>query len=270
MRMCESISSVDTERGNQGQNSAEFLADETRARQHHASIHRAQPAKARTSACDPCTTPRGWGSHVAGDGADGVRAPASFNGRGRTVRYCELRRHPTRADSALAVDAPEGTVKSQHGDWQVVCRSAFAGRHLDDAHPMSSSAAANGTTESTGNDLTIEQLAAQTGMSVRNIRAHQARGLLAPPEVRMRVGYYGPEHVAQLRQIRELQDRASTSTASSGCSGTSKGRRSGCCTSSGRWRRRAATRPSRRSPSASSAGAFASTRWRGRTCSRGR
>ena len=55
-------------------------------------------------------------------------------------------------------------------------------------------------------DLTIEQLAAQTGMSVRNIRAHQARGLLAPPEVRMRVGYYGPEHVAQLQQIRELQD----------------------------------------------------------------
>jgi len=55
------------------------------------------------------------------------------------------------------------------------------------------------------NQLTIEQLAAETGMSVRNIRAHQARGLLAPPEVRTRVGYYGPEHVAQLRLIRALQ-----------------------------------------------------------------
>lgn len=54
--------------------------------------------------------------------------------------------------------------------------------------------------------LTIEQLAAETGMSVRNIRSHQARGLLAPPDVRMRVGYYGPEHVAALRLIRELQD----------------------------------------------------------------
>ncbi len=43
-------------------------------------------------------------------------------------------------------------------------------------------------------------------MSVRNIRSHQARGLLAPPEVRMRVGYYGPEHVAQLQLIRDLQD----------------------------------------------------------------
>lgn len=53
--------------------------------------------------------------------------------------------------------------------------------------------------------LTIEQLAAQAGMSVRNIRAHQARGLLDPPEVRLRVGYYGPAHVTRLRLIRELQ-----------------------------------------------------------------
>jgi DNA-binding transcriptional MerR regulator len=43
-------------------------------------------------------------------------------------------------------------------------------------------------------------------MSVRNIRAHQARGLLDPPEVRSRVGYYGPEHLAQLRLVRDLQD----------------------------------------------------------------
>ena len=57
------------------------------------------------------------------------------------------------------------------------------------------------------NQLTIEQLAAETGMSVRNIRSHQARGLLAPPEVRARVGYYGPEHVAQLRLIRDLQEQ---------------------------------------------------------------
>jgi DNA-binding transcriptional MerR regulator len=55
-------------------------------------------------------------------------------------------------------------------------------------------------------ELTIEQLAAQSGMSVRNIRAHQARGLLAPPEVRLRVGYYGREHVTRLRLIRDLQD----------------------------------------------------------------
>src|ERR671921_3041127 len=52
---------------------------------------------------------------------------------------------------------------------------------------------------------TIDELARETGMTVRNIRAHQSRGLLPPPEVRARTGYYGPEHVARLRLIRELQ-----------------------------------------------------------------
>jgi DNA-binding transcriptional MerR regulator len=55
------------------------------------------------------------------------------------------------------------------------------------------------------NDLTIEQLSAQSGMTVRNIRSHRARGLLPAPEVRDRVGYYGPPHVARLRMIQELQ-----------------------------------------------------------------
>ncbi len=53
--------------------------------------------------------------------------------------------------------------------------------------------------------LTIEQLAFETGLSVRNIRSHQARGLLPPPEVRRRVGFYGPEHVERLGVIAELQ-----------------------------------------------------------------
>jgi DNA-binding transcriptional MerR regulator len=42
-------------------------------------------------------------------------------------------------------------------------------------------------------------------MTVRNVRAHQSRGLLPPPEVRGRTGYYGAEHVARLELIRELQ-----------------------------------------------------------------
>src|SRR3954462_8577307 len=42
-------------------------------------------------------------------------------------------------------------------------------------------------------------------MTVRNLRAHQSRGLLPAPEVRGRTGYYGPEHVARIELIRELQ-----------------------------------------------------------------
>lgn len=53
--------------------------------------------------------------------------------------------------------------------------------------------------------LTIDELAQRTGMTVRNLRAHQSRGLLPPPEVRGRTGYYGPEHVARVELIKELQ-----------------------------------------------------------------
>lgn len=53
--------------------------------------------------------------------------------------------------------------------------------------------------------LTIDELGRESGMTVRTIRSHQARGLLPPPEVRERVGYYGPEHLARLRLIQELQ-----------------------------------------------------------------
>src|ERR671917_1502232 len=54
-------------------------------------------------------------------------------------------------------------------------------------------------------NLTVEQLAYETGMSVRNIRNHQSRGLLPPPEVRARTGYYGQSHVERLRLIQQMQ-----------------------------------------------------------------
>ena len=39
--------------------------------------------------------------------------------------------------------------------------------------------------------LTIGELAEAAGMTVRNVRNHQARGLLAPPSLVARTGYYG-------------------------------------------------------------------------------
>ena len=53
--------------------------------------------------------------------------------------------------------------------------------------------------------LTIDALAQATGMTVRNIRNHQSRGLLPPPVVVSRTGYYGPDHVERLNLIREMQ-----------------------------------------------------------------
>ncbi len=57
-----------------------------------------------------------------------------------------------------------------------------------------------------GSWLTIDQLAGAVGMTTRNIRAHQARGLLAPPTLDGRTGYYSAVHVERLLQIRRLQD----------------------------------------------------------------
>jgi DNA-binding transcriptional MerR regulator len=67
--------------------------------------------------------------------------------------------------------------------------------------PLYDLAVASGEDE----QLTIDELARRIGMTVRNIRAHQSRGLLPPPQVRGRTGYYGPEHVARLELIQELQ-----------------------------------------------------------------
>src|SRR5919197_1420769 len=53
--------------------------------------------------------------------------------------------------------------------------------------------------------LTIDQLAQRTGMTVRNIRAHQSRGLLPPPVVEARTGYYDEEHLARIKLIQEMQ-----------------------------------------------------------------
>src|ERR1035438_4649925 len=53
--------------------------------------------------------------------------------------------------------------------------------------------------------LTIDQLAQTAGLTVRNVRSYQSRGLIPPPEVQGRVGYYGAEHMARLELIREMQ-----------------------------------------------------------------
>ncbi|MFP5369511.1 MAG: MerR family transcriptional regulator, partial [Actinomycetes bacterium] len=54
--------------------------------------------------------------------------------------------------------------------------------------------------------LTIDQLALQSGMTVRTLRSHASRGLLQPPIIRGRTGYYGPAHLARLGFIRDMQD----------------------------------------------------------------
>jgi DNA-binding transcriptional MerR regulator len=56
-------------------------------------------------------------------------------------------------------------------------------------------------------DLTIDQLAARAGMTVRNVRSHASRGLLPSPQLRGRTAYYGAEHLARLQLIAGLQQQ---------------------------------------------------------------
>jgi DNA-binding transcriptional MerR regulator len=53
-------------------------------------------------------------------------------------------------------------------------------------------------------ELTVDELAARAGVTVRNLRAYAARGLLPPPRLVGRTGYYGREHIARLLLVREM------------------------------------------------------------------
>lgn len=74
------------------------------------------------------------------------------------------------------------------------------------------------TTDATTGDgeqaLTIDELAARAGVTVRTVRFYGSRGLLPPPEIGpRRVGRYGPGHEARLALIEELQQQGMTLAA---------------------------------------------------------
>ncbi|MGH3311224.1 MAG: MerR family transcriptional regulator [Streptomyces sp.] len=62
--------------------------------------------------------------------------------------------------------------------------------------------------------LTVEQLAARAGVTVRTVRFYSTRGLLPPPTIGpRRVGRYGPDHLSRLALIEELQNQGMTLSA---------------------------------------------------------
>ncbi|NJQ03926.1 MerR family transcriptional regulator [Streptomyces zingiberis] len=70
------------------------------------------------------------------------------------------------------------------------------------------------THELTAHGLTVDELAARAGVTVRTIRFYSTRGLLPPPEIGpRRVGRYGQEHLSRLALIEELQQQGMTLAA---------------------------------------------------------
>ncbi|MGX8909252.1 MerR family transcriptional regulator [Streptomyces netropsis] len=62
--------------------------------------------------------------------------------------------------------------------------------------------------------LTVDELAARAGITVRTVRFYSTRGLLPPPEIGpRRVGHYGPDHLSRLALIEELQHQGLTLAA---------------------------------------------------------
>lgn len=60
---------------------------------------------------------------------------------------------------------------------------------------------------SAGTQYTIDELARTADTTVRSVRVYHERGLLPPPEVRGRIGYYGHEHLNRLKTIHRLLSR---------------------------------------------------------------
>ena len=58
-----------------------------------------------------------------------------------------------------------------------------------------------------GAEFTIDELARESGMTVRSLRAYQERGLLPPPRLKGRTGFYGSQHLDRVRVISRLLDR---------------------------------------------------------------
>lgn len=55
--------------------------------------------------------------------------------------------------------------------------------------------------------ISIDELARRTGFSVRNLRAMQTRGILAPPQMEGRKGVYSDAHLARVALIKRLQSK---------------------------------------------------------------
>ena len=61
--------------------------------------------------------------------------------------------------------------------------------------------------------LTVDELAAATGLTVRTTRYYAGLGLIPPPTRRGRMAYYSSQHRARLELIRALQDHGFTLAA---------------------------------------------------------
>jgi DNA-binding transcriptional MerR regulator len=75
------------------------------------------------------------------------------------------------------------------------------------------SANVSASTSTGGAAMTVDELAAAAGVSVRTVRFYAGKHLLPPPELQGRLGLYSQTHLARLELVRDLQARGFTLSA---------------------------------------------------------
>ena len=178
-----------------GQNSAEFLADETRARQHRDPFIGPSPRKQGHPLATRCTTPTRPGTHFAVRGAHSEMAPVLL--QRELQQHCSLL-HTSAVvllvpSVALAVDAPEGTVKSQHGDWQVVCKDPPPGAK------NAVCALVQSVTAEDKNNIGLTVYFQKFSNGTRVLRVFAPLGVLLPPGLGLKIDDKDVGHAPFLR-----------------------------------------------------------------------
>src|SRR3954464_12804996 len=56
-----------------------------------------------------------------------------------------------------------------------------------------------------GSEYRLDELARQAGVASTTVRLYQSKGLLAPPRLEGRTGWYDDSHLSRLRLIARLQ-----------------------------------------------------------------
>jgi invasion protein IalB len=95
--------------------------------------------------------------------------------------------------AALAVDAPEGTIKSQHGDWQVVCKDPPAGAKL----PVC--ALVQSVTAEDKNNIGLTVYFQKFSNGTRVLRVFAPLGVLLPPGLGLKIDDKDVGHAPFLR-----------------------------------------------------------------------
>lgn len=87
---------------------------------------------------------------------------------------------------------------------------------VEESMPRSDSGHAHELSPELSPELSVDELAAAAGLTVRTTRYYASLGLIPAPRRRGRMAWYGAEHLARLEMVRALQDHGFTLSAIEG------------------------------------------------------